>query len=92
MVYSTTLFHSFTKLSSNSHVKLPNGSFANVTHIGSVALTRDLHFTDVLCVLCFVSFFFPLASSLVLYLVPSHFFPDIFIFQDLASKIGLGKE
>ncbi|KAL4199487.1 hypothetical protein AMTRI_Chr03g51390 [Amborella trichopoda] len=50
MIFDTSLFHSSTPVSQIAHVKLPNGSFSSVTHIGSVFLTHTLCLHQVLCV------------------------------------------
>ncbi|KAL4184714.1 hypothetical protein AMTRI_Chr10g226870 [Amborella trichopoda] len=50
MIIYTSLFHSSAPVSHIAPVKLPNGSFASVTHIGSVLLTPTLCLHQVLCV------------------------------------------
>jgi hypothetical protein len=59
MISSVTLFTSITAIVSQK-VKLPNGHFAQVTHIGTVRLSEHLTFTNVLCV---PSFSFNLISA-----------------------------
>jgi hypothetical protein len=48
------------RLSVSFHVKLPNGQFSNVTHIGTVRISEHLTLIDVLCV---PSFLFNLLSA-----------------------------
>jgi hypothetical protein len=59
MIGCISLFTSITATVS-SHVKLPNGSIASVTHIGTVTLSENLTLTGVLCV---PSFTFNLISA-----------------------------
>jgi hypothetical protein len=59
MIRSVTLFASITAVISHK-VKLPNGHFAPVTHIGTVQLSEHLILTNVLCV---PSFSFNLISA-----------------------------
>lgn len=59
MVCSISLFTSITALVSHQ-VKLPNGHFAEVTHIGTIQLSEHLILTNVLCV---PSFSFNLISA-----------------------------
>ena len=47
-----------------SQVKLPNGQFASVTHIGTVRISEHLTLTDVLCVPSFS--FDPLSASKII--------------------------
>jgi hypothetical protein len=49
MVSSPSLFTSITAIVS-THVNLPNGSMATVTHIGTIKLSENLTLTEVLCV------------------------------------------
>jgi hypothetical protein len=49
MISCSSLFTSITTVVS-SHVKLPNGSIAIVTHIGTVSLSEKLTLNGVLCV------------------------------------------
>jgi predicted aspartyl protease len=59
MVSSPSLFTSITAIVS-THVNLPNGSIAAVTHIGTIKLSEILTLTEVLCV---PSFTFNLISA-----------------------------
>jgi hypothetical protein len=59
MVSSPSLFTSITAIVS-THVNLPNGSIAAVTHIGTIKLSENLTLTEVLCV---PSFTFNLISA-----------------------------
>jgi Flp pilus assembly protein protease CpaA len=78
----------------STQVKLPNGQFAAVTHIGTVRISNDLILTDVLCI---PSFSFNLLSaskltkSLCCCLI---FFASFCFIQNMFtwSTIGLGKE
>jgi hypothetical protein len=60
--YMVSSIHHFTTITAvvSSHVKLPNGQFALVTHIGTVKFSDSLILTDVLCV---PSFSFNLISA-----------------------------
>jgi hypothetical protein len=60
--YMVSSIHHFTTITAvvSSHVKLPNGQFALVTHIGTVNFSDSLILTDVLCV---PSFSFNLISA-----------------------------
>ena len=59
MVSSITFFTSITAMISKK-VKLPNGSFAKVTHIGTIKILATFTLTNVLCV---PSFSFNLISA-----------------------------
>ena len=52
MINCSSLFTSITVIVS-TYVKLPDGSIAFVTHIGTATLSEDLTLTKVLCVPCF---------------------------------------
>jgi hypothetical protein len=93
MINSISLFTSITATIS-SKVKLPNGKFALVTHIGTVKISAHLILTNVLCV---PSFSFNLLS--VSKLVQSFkfcfiFFANYCFIQNLTSwmTIGVGRE
>ena len=59
MIYFISLFTSITaKIFTN--VKLQNGKYTHVTHIGTVQISANLTFTNVLCV---PSFFFNLLAN-----------------------------
>nr|XP_023919946.1 uncharacterized protein LOC112031483 [Quercus suber] len=93
MVHSVTCFTSITTIL-NTHVNLPNGEIALVTHIGTVRISEKLTLYNVLCV---PSFSFnlisvsQLAKSISCCLI---FFGTLCFIQDLAhwSTLGLGKE
>jgi hypothetical protein len=59
MISCSSMFTTITAIVS-THVKLPNGSIANVTHIGTVTISETLTLTGVLCV---PSFTFNLISA-----------------------------
>ena len=78
----------------NTHVKLPNGEIALVTHIGTIKITKTLILYDVLCVPSF-SFNLISMSQLAKSVLCCLIFLGTFCFiQDLAhwSTIGLGRE
>ena len=93
MVHSITYFTSIT-YTLNTHINLPNGEIALVTHIGTVKITKKLVVYNVLCV---PSFSFNLISvsqlskSIFCCLI---FFGNMCFIQDLAlwSTNGQGKE
>ena len=93
MVHSVTCFTSITTVL-NTHVNLPNGEIALVTHIGTVRISDKFTLYNVLCV---PSFSFnlisvsQLAKSISCCLI---FFGTLCFIQDLAhwSTLGLGKE
>ena len=93
MVHSVSCFTSITA-TLNTHVNLPNGETALVTHIGTVQISEKLILYNVLCVpscifnLLSVS---QLAKSILYCLI---FFGNLCFIQDLAhwSTIGLGRE
>jgi len=93
MINSISLFTSITATISTK-VKLPNGQFALVTHIGTVKISAHLTLTNVLCV---PSFSFNLLS--VSKLVQTFnfcfiFFANYCFIQNLTSwmTIGVGRE
>ena len=93
MVHSVTCFTSITTIL-NTHVNLPNGEIALVTHIGTVRILEKLTLYNVLCV---PSFSFNLISVNLLAKSISScliFFGTLCFIQDLAywSTLGLGKE
>ncbi|XP_075648679.1 uncharacterized protein LOC142619466 [Castanea sativa] len=93
MVHSVTCFTSITT-TLNTHVNLPNGETALVTHIGTVKISAKLTLYNVLCV---PSFSFNLISVSQLAKSTSCcliFFGTLCFIQDLAhwSTLGLGKE
>ena len=93
MIHSITYFTSITA-TLNTHVNLPNGEIALVTHIGTVRISENIVLFNVLCV---PSFSFnlisvsQLAKSIICFLI---IFGNLCFIQDLAlwSTIGLGKE
>jgi hypothetical protein len=93
MVCSVSLFTSITALVSH-RVKLPNGSFAEVTHIGTIQISEHLILTNVLCVHSF-SFNLISASKLIKNVNCCLIFLAGFCFiQNLRTwrTIGLGRE
>jgi len=93
MVCSLSFLTTITLLVSK-HVKLPNGNFAKVTHIGTVQISATLTLTNVLCVPSF-SFNLISVSKLISVLQCCLIFiaEYCFIQQLLGWKmIGLGKE
>jgi uncharacterized membrane protein YagU involved in acid resistance len=93
MINSISLFTSITTTISTK-VKLPNGQFALVTHIGTVQISAHLTLTNILCV---PSFSFNLLS--VSKLVQSFnfsflFFANYCVIQNLTPwmTIGVGRE
>jgi hypothetical protein len=93
MVCSISLFTSITALVSH-RVKLPNGDFAEVTHIGTIQISEHLTLTNVLCVPSF-SFNLISASKLIKNINCCLIFLDGFCFiQNLHTwrTIGLGRE
>ncbi|KAF9663006.1 hypothetical protein SADUNF_Sadunf18G0113400 [Salix dunnii] len=93
MICSITLFTSITSTVAKS-VRLPNGQYASVTHIGTVKISENFVLTDVLCI---PSFSFNLVSvsrltkTLKCYVI---FLPSFCFVQHLTSwtTIGVGKE
>jgi hypothetical protein len=88
--------HHFTTITAviSSHVKLPNGQFALVTHIGTVKFSDSLILTNVLCVPSF-SFNLISASKLIKStLCCLIFIPKFCFVQNLTSweTIGVGEE
>jgi hypothetical protein len=78
----------------STQVKLPNGQFAAVTHIGTIRISNDLILTDVLCIPSF-SFNLLCASKLtkslcccLIFFASFCFIPNMFTWL----TIGLGKE
>jgi hypothetical protein len=57
MISYPSLFTSITAIVS-THVKLPNGSIASITHIGTVKLSEDLTLTEVFCSIFYLQFDF----------------------------------
>ncbi|KAL4620596.1 hypothetical protein ACB092_06G166600 [Castanea dentata] len=93
MVHSVSCFTSITS-TLNTHVNLPNGEIALVTHIGAVRISETLILYDVLCVPAF-SFNLRSVSKLAKSVLCCLIFLGTFCFiQDLAhwSTIGLGRE
>ena len=93
MVHSVSYFTSVTPTLS-THVNLPNGKIALVTHIGTVRISKSLILNNVLCVPSFTFNLISvsqLAKSILCCLI---FFGNLYFIQDLAiwSTIGLGKE
>lgn len=93
MVSSISLLASITSTISSS-VKLPNGSFVPITHIGTVQLSPHILLTNVLVI---PSFSFDVLSVSYLLKQISYcltLFHDQLIIQDLHSlkMIGLAKE
>lgn len=93
MVCSISLFTSITALVSH-RVKLPNGDFAEVTHIGTIQISEHLTLTNVLCVPSF-SFNLISTSTLIKNINCCVIFLTGFCFiQNLHTwrTIGLGRE
>ena len=93
MVHSISCFTTITS-TLNTHVNLPNGEIALVTHIGTVKITETLVLYDVLCVPTF-SFNLISVSKLAKFVLCCLIFLGTFYFiQDFAhwSIIGLGRE
>ena len=93
MLHSISYFTSITA-TLNTHVNLPNGEIALVTHIGIVRISESLVLYNVLYVPSFsfnLIFVSQLAKSILCCLI---FFGNLCFIQDLAlySTIGLGKE
>ena len=93
MVHSITCFTSITT-TLNTHVNLPNGEVASVTHIGTVKISDRLTLYNVLCVPSFsfnLILVSQLAKSTLCCLI---FFGNLCFIQDLAhwSTLGLGRE
>ena len=93
MLHSVSYFTSITA-TLNTHVNLPNGEIALVTHIGIVRISESLVLYNVLYVPSFsfnLIFVSQLAKSILCCLI---FFGNLCFIQDLAlqSTIGLGKE
>ncbi|KAH9750713.1 retrovirus-related pol polyprotein from transposon RE2 [Citrus sinensis] len=83
-----------TPISAHKPVRLPNGSFSQISHIGNINLSEKIRLSKVLCVPDF-SFNLLSVSKITKSLnCAVIFFPDFCVFQDLVSKqmIGLGKE
>ncbi|KAF8401062.1 hypothetical protein HHK36_014365 [Tetracentron sinense] len=94
MIADPKMYHSCTKTSSISPVKLPNGAFAPVTHIGVVHLNSYIHLHDVLCVPSFQFNLISVSKLTSSQLCSLSFFHDSCIFQDQSKKmtIGLAKQ
>jgi hypothetical protein len=93
MVCSVSYLTSITSIVSKS-VKLPNGKYASVTHIGTVKITETLILTDVLCVPSF-SVNLISVSKLIKFLHCCIIFCANFCFIQLLSNwttIGMGRE
>ena len=93
IVYSVPYFTSITS-TLTTHVNLPNGEIAFVTHIGTVRILESLILYNILCVPSFTFNLISisqLAKSILCCLI---FFGNLCFIQDLAlwSTIGLGKE
>jgi len=93
MVCSISFLTTITSVISKS-VKLPNGQFASVTHIGTVKISASLTLTNVLCV---PSFSFNLISASQLTKFSSYcliFLADFCFIQHLWTwkMIGVGRE
>ncbi|XP_075655657.1 uncharacterized protein LOC142625816 [Castanea sativa] len=93
MVYSISCFFSITA-TLNTHINLPNGEVALVTHISTVRISNTLLLQNVLCVPSFIFNLISvsqLAKSILCCLI---YFGNLCFIQDLAhwSTIGLGKE
>ena len=93
MVHSVSCFTSITS-TLNTHVNLPNGEIALVTHIGTVRISETLILYDVLCVPAFsfnLTFVSKLAKSILCCLI---FLGTFCFIQEFAhwSTIGLGRE
>lgn len=83
-----------TPISAHKPVRLPNGSFSQISHIRNINLSEKIRLSKVLCVPDF-SFNLLSVSKITKSLnCAVIFFPDFCVFQDLVSKqmIGLGKE
>ena len=90
MIHSITYFSSITS-TLNTHVNLPNGESALVTHIGTVKITEKLVLYNVLCVPSFnfnIISVSQLSKSIFCCLI---FFCNMCFIQD-QSTIGQGKE
>ena len=93
MVHSVSFFTTIT-FTLNTHVNLPNGEIALVTHVGTVKIIETLVLYDVLCVPTF-SFNLISMSKLAKSVLCCLIFLETFCFiQDLIhwSTIGLGRE
>ena len=93
MICSQSLFSSITAVVSKS-VRLPNGQFASVTHVGTIKITEFLVLTNVLCIPSF-SFNLISVSKLIKNLQCCVIFLSNFCFiQHLPSwkTIGVGEE
>ncbi|CAL2238881.1 unnamed protein product [Prunus armeniaca] len=88
MIYDSNLF-STSRPVTNHTVELPNGSVAQVTHIGTVVLSPKLILENVLCVLYFklnLISISKLANSSCITIFQNHFC----IIQDLRSGMMIG--
>lgn len=93
MTYTSDFFITKTFQSSSNPVRLPDGTHAPITHIGTLSLSPDLSLSNVLCVPSLHHNLFSgsaLAKDLNCSVI---FYPDHCVLQDLLSKrkIGLGK-
>ena len=78
----------------NIYVNLPNGEFAQVTHIGTVQISKKLVLHNVLCVPSFSFNLITISQLNKFVLCCLIFFGNLYFIEDLApwSTIGLGKE
>jgi len=93
MICTVSLFTSITSVVSRT-VKLPNGQFASVTHIGTVRISESFLLTDVLCIPSF-SFNLISVSKLIKMMHCCFIFLSNFCFIQHLTRwmtIGVGKE
>ena len=93
MIHSISYYTSITS-TLNTHVNLPNGEIALVTHIGTIQISKKLVLHNVLCVPSFI-FNLILVSQITKSILRCLiFFGNLCFIQTLApwSKIGLGGE
>jgi hypothetical protein len=93
MICTVSLFTSITSVVSRT-VKLPNGQFASVTHIGTVRIPESFILTDVLCI-PFFSFNLISVSKLIKMMHCCFIFLSNFCFIHHLTRwmtIGVSKE
>jgi len=93
MVCSLSFLTTITSIVSK-HVRLPNGQFAKVTHIGTVKINAILTLTNVLCVPSFSFNLISVSKLITILRCCLIFIAEFCVIQQLSGwkMIGLGKE
>ncbi|KAG5540096.1 hypothetical protein RHGRI_020360 [Rhododendron griersonianum] len=90
MIHDHSLFDSAQPNTGMPPVKLPNGSYAEVTHVGDVYLTPSIKLNNVLCVPSFGYNLLSISKLTASNPISAIFTHDSCLFQDQSQKMMIG--